>query len=319
MINPIVVTTCLLLVAAACPQSEKKEEIKAFYLGHSLSDGVPEMVWGLAKGTKQTALNYGYQRINGTPLRHQWNQFLLATNERYMDHTDREMTKVFDPAVTNRDAQLYHFFDEHDGLPSGEYTHLVMTESVPRYYGEGWGNIEDTYRYVDSFYNHARQFNPGVKPYLYEVWHCINSGTPTGCAHDRDASPFRERLKDDLPMWESVIERFNAKGPEQPLKLIPVGQGLGKLSDAIDRGEVPGVQSIRELFTDDIHVNDTARYFAACVHYATLFDRNPIGLTNELHHLDGKPFVKLPGEMATKLQQVAWETLAEYRTRGQKN
>ncbi len=311
MINPLAMA-CVLLVAT-CSQPKKKAEIKAFYLGHSLSDGVPEMVWGLAKETKKTAFDYGYQRINGTPLRHQWNQFLLATNERYMDHTDREMVKVFDPAVADKDAHRYRFFDDRDGLPSGAYTHLVMTESIPRYYGAGWGNIEDTYRYVDSFYNYARRFSPDVKPYLYEVWHCINSGTPTGCPHDKDAGPFRERLKDDLPMWESVIERFNSKRPHRPLQLIPVGQGLGRLSDAIDRGEMPGVGSIRELFTDDIHVNDTVRYFAACVHYATLFEHSPVGLTAELDHLDGRPFVRLSAKMATKLQQIAWETVTEYR------
>ena len=319
MINPLA-TACLLLIAAACSQlAQEKVAVNAFYLGHSLSDGVPEMVWGLAKGTDLTSFDYGYQRINGTPLRHQWNQFLLQTNAGYMDHTDREMAKVFDPAVVDRGAHLYHFFDDHDGLPSGDYTHLVMTESIPRYYGEGWGNIEDTYRYVDSFYNYARQFNPDVKPYLYEVWHCINSGKPTACPHDKDASPFPERLKDDLPMWESVVERFNSKDPQQPLQLIPVGQGLGRLSDAIDRGEVPGVGSIREMFTDDIHVNDTLRYFSACIHYATLFERSPIGLTDELHHLDGRPFVKLTGNIAMKLQQIAWETVTEYRSRRQAN
>lgn len=312
MIN-LFVQLFLLLVAMACSPSVQEKPIKAFYLGHSLSDGVSEMVWGLANSDDEAMFDYGYQRINGTPLRHQWNQYLLRENEYYLDDIDREMMKVFDSAVVDRATHLYHFFDDHDGLLSGTYTHLVMTESVPRYYGEGWGSIEDTYRYVDSFYNYARQFNPDVKPYLYEVWHCINSGTPTGCPDDKDTSPFRKRLEDDLLMWESVVDRFNSNNPQQPLQLIPVGQGLGRLSDAIDRGEVPGVKSVNEWFTDDIHVNDTLRYFSACIHYAMLFDRSPIGLTGELRHLDGQPFVGLTTGVASKLQKIAWETVQAYR------
>lgn len=296
------------------PDPPKKKEIRAFYIGHSLSDGIPEMLWGMAESTPGAVFRYGYQRSNGAPLRHQWNQWVVSDNRELTEHTDREMMRIFDKADIDKNAHLHPFFDLQDGLPSGRYTHLVMTESVPRYYSEGWGNVEQhTYPYVDSIYRYARQFNPQIKPYLYEVWHCINSGTPTGCDHDKDAAPFRERLKKDLAMWESVVDHFNSSNPPQRMQLIPVGQGLGRLSDAIDRGEVPGIGSIREMFTDDIHVNDTLRYFAACIHYATLFEKSPVGLTGELKHLDGRPFVKLPKETAAILQKIAWQTVVDYR------
>ncbi len=292
----------------------EKKEVTAFYLGHSLSDGIPELLWGLTRDVPNVFYDYGYQRINGTPLRHQWNQLLRNTNPEYMDFTDKEMLKVFDSTIVWEDAHMYRFFNEKNGLPSGKYSHLVMTESVPRYIAEGWGNIEDTYRYVDSFYNYAKKYNPNVKPYLYEVWHCIKSGTPTGCDHDKDAKPFRERLTADLPMWESVLQQFNSKNPTEKLQLIPVGQAIGNLSDAIDRKEIPGIQSIKELFTDDIHVNDTLRYFNACVHYATLYEQSPEGLANEPNKLNGESFVKLPKDMAALLQKIAWESVKKYKT-----
>lgn len=304
------------IVACTQPAKEKKapegKTIKAFYIGHSLSDGIPEMVWGLTRNAADK-FEYRYQRINGSPMRHQWNQMLKEKNKDYIDHLGNEMLKVFDSAITDPGVFIYPFYNEDGGLPSGNFTHLVLTESVPRYLGSSWGNIEDTYKYVDSFYNYARKFNPDIKPYLYEVWHCIKSGTPNGCEHDRNSKPFRQRLQEDLPMWESVVTGFNANKPKQPMQLIPVGQAIGKLSDAIDNKEIPGVQSIQQLFTDDIHVNDTLRYFNACVHFATLFEKSPEGLTGELNRIWGEPFIKLDKDMALLLQRIAWKSVQEYK------
>lgn len=305
--------TVTILSLIACEAPKSPEKIRAFYLGHSLSDGVPELIHGLSEKDAATDFEYGYQRINGSPLRHQFNQMQEVSHPAYMDETDHKMLEVFDSVTVDPGANLLPFFDEARGLPAGGYTHLVMTESVPRYKAEGWGNIEDTYRYTDSLYQFAVRWNPDIKPYLYEVWHCINSGTPTGCEHDKDSKPFRERLTDDLPMWQEVVTRFNQKNPRQKMQLIPVGQALGNLSDAIDRKEVPGIASIKDFFTDDIHVNDTLRYFSACVHYATIFDRSPVGLTNEPNRLSGVPFVTLSEDLAKKLQTVAWETVENYR------
>lgn len=317
MIKRFFLITQLSLIYAlvACSQHTGKKNIEAFYLGHSLSDKLPEMVWGLAKKSANTTFGYGYQRINGTPLRNQWNQLLKDTHPEYLDYTDSVMLKTFDSTIVDAGAHLYRFFDKQNGLASGRYTHLVMTESVPRYYGEGWGNIEDTYRYTDSFYNYAKKFNPDIKPYLYEVWHCINSGTPKGCDHEKNNHLFRERLDVDLPMWESVVDKFNSTNPRQKMKLIPVGQALAHLYDAIERREVPGIQSMRSLFTDDIHVNDTLRYFNTCVHYAVLFERSPVGLSNELFHLNGYPFIKLNKAMAEKLQRIAWQAVKKYQSK----
>lgn len=311
----LIICALFLWVAQACAQSKQATTINAFYIGHSLSDGVPDMVWGLTQGEEVVQFDFGYQRINGSPLRHQWNQMLSLRHPGWLDQLDKEMLKVFDTAVAHPGAHIYTFYDETNGLPSGQYSHLVLTESVPRYPGSAWGNIEDTYRYVDSFYRYASRYDPDIKPYLYEVWHCIQSGTPTGCDYDRNAKPFRERLTEDLPMWEEVVDRFNRKRPRQPMQLIPVGQAIGNLSDAIDRGEMPGVGSIRDLFTDDIHVNDTVRYLSACVHYATLFERSPVGLTGELNRPWGEPYVMLDGSMALLLQRIAWETVEKYRGR----
>lgn len=272
-------------------------DIKSFYVGHSLTDYIGEMIRGLSNDDPETTFEFAYQQILGSPLRWQWEA---------LERQD---------FVNFPDADIYAFYDADNGLPAGDFTHLVLTESVPRHNNE-YG-IGETYNYLDSFYLYAIQDNPAIRPYLYEVWHCIESGTPTGCDYDVDSNPFRQRLTDDLPMWESAVDTFNARNnPAFPMKLIPAGQALGLFYDKIHNGEIPGITNIEQVFDDNIHGNDTVRYLVTCVHYATLFERSPVGLTNELFVWWGGAFGPISQSLAAQLQEIAWETVCNYEPLG---
>jgi hypothetical protein len=65
---------------------------------------------------------------------------------------------------------------------------------------------------------------------------------------------------------------------------------------------------------DKSHPNPTGTYLAACVFYATLFDTSPVGLPGEVGQ-GGKVLVSIPGEEATRLQEIAWAAVRENRAR----
>ncbi len=90
--------------------------------------------------------------------------------------------------------------------------------------------------------------------------------------------------------------------------VIPAGQALARLHDEIEQGDVPGVTDIRAFFLDDIHVNDTGAYFVSLAHYATLYGRSPVGLPHQIPDGDA-----VPAELARKLQEIAWEAVADYQ------
>ena len=77
-----------------------------------------------------------------------------------------------------------------------------------------------------------------------------------------------------------IVARVNAgRATGAPaMRLVPVGQALARLDDAIRRGDAAGLTDIRALFRDDIHLNDLGAYFSAMVQYATLYGRDPRGL-----------------------------------------
>lgn len=263
---------------------------RTFYIGHSLSDQIPDMVQSLSNDHSDVDFSWVYQSIPGAPLRWQW---------------DRKSANDYTPIPPN----YYGFYDASHGLPAGDFDVLVLTEAVPRY----WNIIDETYAYADSFYTYATSFNPSIKVYLYEDWHCLLSGTPTGCHYDINSNDWRQRLTDDLPMWESVVDTLNARfNPTDPVCLIPAGQGLAALYDSIQAGVIPDITDIEDLFTDDIHLNDTGKYFVACIHFATIHETSPVGLTNQTQYWWGGDFDPPSPALALKFQEMAWETVLRY-------
>jgi len=290
MRNTANLSILFLFVLSALPAFAQHQQV--FYVGHSLSDQIPDMCKSLSDDHAQVSMDWRYQWIPGAPLRWQWQRMAAQDYNGNPPH-------------------YYGFYHSTQGLPSGQFDVLVLTESVPRTYAP-WG-IEETYLYADSFYLFATQYRPDIRVFLYEVWHCLKSGTPTGCDWDTDASPWRQRLDDDLPMWESAVEYLNQKyQPEIPVCLIPAGQGLARLHDAIEAGTVPGLQSIGDLFSDDIHLTDQGKYFVACIHFAMIHNTSPVGLTHQTQVWWGGDFDAPSPALAARLQELALETVLEY-------
>jgi hypothetical protein len=59
---------------------------------------------------------------------------------------------------------------------------------------------------------------------------------------------------------------------------------------------------------DKSHPNPTGSYLAACVFYATLLDKSPVGLPGELKK-GTRVLVQVAPHQATALQEIAWQTV----------
>jgi hypothetical protein len=282
----------ILSIAYACTG----QNLRTFYVGHSLADGIPDMVQSLADNHPTASFdNWIFQIGIGAGLEWQWQHKALNNYQSLPPH-------------------YYGFYDPSFGLRAGGFKAVVLTESVPRFFGNNaWDPMISTYQFADSFYTYAARYNPGIQGYIYEIWHCLKSGTPTGCAWDINASPWRQRLADDLRMWESIVDTLNARHkPAKPVCLIPGGQGLARLHDAIKAGSVPGISNIESIFSDDIHLTDVGRYFIACIHFAMLHRQSPVGLTHQLYSQWGVPYTPPTPAQALRFQQIAWETVTQY-------
>jgi hypothetical protein len=245
-----------------------------FWIGHSLiNHNMPRMVAELAAAHPDIEHTYQVQIINGAPLKYQWENSEKAEGE-----------------------------DARKVLPEGKVDVLVLTEAVPLQNHLDWSGSHD---FAARFAGLAREANPDTRIYLFETWHCVNSGTDKGCAYDKnDDIPWRDRLDQDREKWAGIAQ---AAGDD--VNVIPGGPALARLHDEIESGNVPGLESIRDVFADDIHMNDIGTYFMACVNFGVIYGKSPEGLPHELKNQWGKAYQAPTLELAQVLQKLAWEVV----------
>ncbi|MGL1934493.1 MAG: T9SS type A sorting domain-containing protein [Fibrobacterales bacterium] len=277
-------------VMLLCTIESYSQSTNAYYIGHSLTDYIPSMVHRLSEDRPSVQFDWEFQSIPGSPLVFHWGK------------------KAENNPSTRPHARS--FFEENNGLPAGDFDAFIMTESVPR----NLNNLKLTHPIADSFYLYAEDHNPGIQVYVYEIWHCLPNGIGADCAHVPAVEAWRQKLVDDLDVWERIVDSLNsAHNPEKPVCMIPGGQGLIKLYDAVMAGELPGISQMDALFEDHIHLNDMGRYYIALIHFAMLHNQNPQGLTNELRTQWGGSYDEIPtSAQAAVLQRLAWETVNEY-------
>lgn len=286
---------------AGHPTGTFPTSIRLFVIGHSLTSDIPDMIMGMAQGSG-VQLTFRYQDIPGSPLRYHW--------------SDGGGSRPFEPTYGGN-------YTTH--LPSGQFDHLLMVDGVPR---GGTDLVNEGIDYATRFANYAQQHRADVRTFYYEPWHCLTSGTPTGCMYD-NTSPtrsltWRARLEADQAMWRGIVNEVNRRkngGP--PMRLVPAATALMHLYDDMIAGQVPGIQTIQDLFSDDIHPNSYARYLVACVHYAVLYGRTPVGLPFEIRDRWGwgywtnmepnrSEYPPPSPALVTYLQELAWRVaLAE--------
>jgi hypothetical protein len=153
---------------------------------------------------------------------------------------------------------------------------LILTEAVPLAEQITWN---DTVGQIVAFGGLARAANPDTRIYLYETWHSLKSGPDTVIDGDAGAGvPWRERIDADAAVWRDLAAAASARLGGAPVQIIPAGQAMGRLSDAIDAGAVPGFDDITQFFADDMHPNGKGLYFLALVHAAMIDGKDPKGL-----------------------------------------
>lgn len=248
----------------------------AILIGHSLvGKDMPTMLNGMNEDLGHTG-NFDYQVIIGSPLKFNWEN----------GHQD------FVEGVNAREA-----------LTTGEYGVLVMTEAVPLDPHIEWSDPAGN---ALNYLNVAYDANPDVQSYFYATWHGFDF-------YEGDLAAWREGLDAFSPKWEGIVDDVNAGRPEgsKEMLLIPADQAMANLYDAIEAGEVPGVDNIRYFFQDDIHLNAFGLQFISGVHHTTIYGTNPEDLPTVMKGEYGN-YPSPPQDVIDAMHKVILETALEY-------
>jgi hypothetical protein len=262
----------------AAPLPAPQGSLNVFHLGHSLVNrDMPAMLAQLAPPGHRYDSQLGW----GTTLQAHWG----------------------DATINGFDAENDHprFRPAQEAVASGDYDALVLTEMV---------EIRDSIRYFDSpgylarWAEKAIAARPDVRLYLYETWHPLD-----------DPEGWLERLDRDLDRyWLSRVLGPALKDlPDSPpIRVIPAGQVLAAFVREIEsRGGLGNVRDRTDLFQrspegelDPIHLNDLGNYLVAVVHYAVLYQADPLGLPAALIRADGTPALAPTPEVARLMQEI---------------
>lgn len=247
--------------------------LKIFHLGHSLvGRDMPAMLGQLAGAGHE----YGAQLGWGTSIA----QHLAGPAQ----------VKGFDTENAHP-----HYVPLQAALHDPSFDILVLTESIDLRDAIIHHNSPDA---VARLVSTARAANPALAIALYETWHPLDQGDWLGrIATDR------------AQMWEPALLAPAIRAAGAPVRIIPAGTVMAALVGELE-AEGTGFFTRRDLFSDDIHLNDIGAYLVALTHYASLYGRSPEGLPHQLRRADGS-FADAPSpELAARMQRVVWQVVS---------
>lgn len=279
-----VVQLLTILVSFEAMANSPPLNLRVIQSGHSLTDHIiyPLHLMVRASGGKGDTI--AKSTIPGSPMDVRWND---------------------PPGYDQPDAR-------HDIV---DYDMLVLTERVSVNVTIEWHNSLEQ---ALTWFNHAwteGNDGDGAETILYATWVGIDSGPAAANPHldPQGLVPFRERMDLEMDGWQSILDHVNANrvAGSPPMRMIPGPLLMAELYDAIERGEVPSISDISDVFSDDIHLNELGAYYIALAHYTVIFDRDPRGLPNRL----GLP-TSPSRELATWMQDTVWRVVSSYEGSG---
>jgi hypothetical protein len=273
-----------------------RDYVRAFYSGHSLSDGVPEVVELIARSLGHRfnfeVQSQGYsllrQRTKGdNPSAADWPGYRAGNNRRGSGLNVAEELR--------QPRRL---------APGDKYDVLVVTE---RHDLPSIARKERTAFYLAEMSKQLLAGNPDGEVLFYHTWLNLDPEVPW---------PWIDYERAVAPMWECLASRANLdlprRGDSPRVRVLPGGSALAELAAALWDGKVPGVVAktpgarVRLLFSDQVHMSDIGRYYMGLLQYAVVFGRSPEGA-----------FV--PKSMALEtgkyMQTLAWQFASEYGQR----
>ncbi len=233
---------CALCFAAGSAVAETPLDARVVMSGHSLTDPIPDMLLPMVRSTGGRSAVIDRSTIPGSPMDWRWNHRGHPVDAR------------------------------HD---IADYDLLVLTERVPLL---GTMTYHRSPEVALKWTRHA--WENGAETVLYASWTSWVTGPEAADIEGREGVDFRTRLEREAARWAEIHAHVDANRPAgmPPLRMVPGPQIMLALLDAVEAGEAPGLSDIRDIFRDEIHVNDLGAYLIALAHYAVIYDRDPSGV-----------------------------------------
>lgn len=256
--------------------------LRVYHLGHSLvGRDMPAMLAQLAPQGHDYASQLGW----GAPLK---------------AHLEPDV------AINGFDTENDHpkFLPAIQSVQKGAFDAVVLTEMV---------ELMDAIKYFDSvaylanWASLAQSARPDVRVYMYETWH-----------HTDDPAGWLARIDADYEgLWLDRLVLPAMAQTNAAIYVIPAGQVLAAFVRKVEAAGGVGNVADRDALmartpegqVDTIHLGDLGAYLVALTHYATLYQRSPVGLPLALQRADGSMAQAPDAQSGALMQQVVWDVV----------
>lgn len=176
---------------------------------------------------------------------------------------------------------------------------------------------------IANFTKLAVEHNPDIRITIQEFWLPYDVFDPKFLQKrpdpvDRNAQTGETLRKMHEGYFKSIdehVEALNKEQGRQVLFVVPAGQAVIALREAITAGKAPGIAMQKQLFTDPLgHAGPAIQALVAYCHYAVIYRKNPEGLPT-LSILKKQPH---GDELNALLQKLAWEAVVAHPLSGVK-
>ena len=285
----------------AAPTAGK--ELRVYHIGNSVTDTIHyKSLQQMARSNGEPYV-FGRHMVAGAPLQFIWDKPETGFKESPYGFYATALCDYQWDAITLQpfDRQL----DGKDGL--GDLTHckkfidlaLPKSPGVQVYIYERWPRRKE---------KEKKNPNAGYEPFDYEKqWlRKYNAGKWDGSNETRD---YFEKLTRALREAYPKVEK--------PVLIVPVGDVLLELDKRARAGQVPGLNSVEDLYVDGIHFNNVGAFIVGTTFYATMFQRDPRGIAASAYApgKSGKDRPIEPG-LAKAVQEAVWGVVSNHPLSG---
>ncbi|MCS7027573.1 MAG: T9SS type A sorting domain-containing protein [Bacteroidia bacterium] len=303
----LALVTCFLdyvIAQSVPPKPAYPFNIKQLHCGHSLTDPLFNPWPGQYNGLVGS--------LNSVPAWMSWGLFVgraTLPGAWIKFHWDTTLAWCgMDPLVHCYEANMRPKDDIH------LWDLLVITENME---GPLNLNANQSREHLTYFVNNSWQYGKGgtgAPTLLWTNWGGLD-GSPyflSGYGVPENPTTYSgwRQLLDSLELgWQAMQDYANANRISgcPYVYIIPGNRMMARFYDDIQANLVPGVSSPSYIFTDGVHLNDYGAYMVCMIHYACIFNANPVGLSNSL-----LPSITVPPAFATYVQNMVWNVVTNY-------
>lgn len=264
---------------------ERPFDLRVIMSGHSLTDPIPGPLTAMvqaAGGAASKGMKIDADTVPGSPIEMRWENRGRVPDSR-QDIANYDLL-VLTERVTVRSTMQWHRTKEL----ALEWFDLAWTR------GSG---------------------GRGAETILYASWISITSGPGNKDEYDSEEQviPFRERLELEMGSWQEIVDHVNRNriSGSPPMRAIPGPMVMAAAFDAIAAGTAPGLDSIDDIFSDGIHVNDLGAFLIALAHFAVIYGRDPRSIP-DLRGEGNWP----RRDQADWMKQLVWDVVRAYPDSG---